>query len=62
MNFLICLTTIVLFNSLKDGCFCGHDMQELVRCEARKQQGAFSLVLLLAFGLLGIVLGYIVKK
>ncbi|KAG0548959.1 hypothetical protein BDA96_01G212900 [Sorghum bicolor] len=35
---------------------------ELVRCEARKQQGAFSLVLLLAFGLLGIVLGYIVKK
>jgi hypothetical protein len=36
--------------------------QELVRCEARKQQSAFSLVLLIAFGLLGIVLGYIVKK
>ncbi|KAJ1294907.1 hypothetical protein BS78_01G182100 [Paspalum vaginatum] len=38
------------------------DELELVRREASKQQGALLLVLLTAIGLLGIILGYIVKK
>ncbi|WVZ59542.1 hypothetical protein U9M48_009667 [Paspalum notatum var. saurae] len=38
------------------------DELELVRREASKQQGALSLVLLTAIGLLSVILGYIVKK
>ncbi|PVH31630.1 hypothetical protein PAHAL_9G195300 [Panicum hallii] len=38
------------------------DELELVRREASKQQGSFSLVLLIAIGLLCIILGYLVNK
>jgi len=38
------------------------DELELVRREASKQQGRFSLVLLIAIGLLCIILGYLVNK
>ncbi|RWW76413.1 hypothetical protein BHE74_00015505 [Ensete ventricosum] len=41
------------------GCPC---MQELVRREVSKQQGGFSFVFLVIIALLGILLGYIVKK
>jgi len=38
------------------------DELALVRREASKQQGSFSLVLLIAIGLLCIILGYLVNK
>ncbi|TKV92985.1 hypothetical protein SEVIR_9G197500v4 [Setaria viridis] len=38
------------------------DELELVRREASKQQGSFSLVLLLALGVLCVILGHLVKK
>jgi hypothetical protein len=41
---------------------CPCDMQELVRREASKQQGSFSLVLLVALWVLCVILGYLVKK